>query len=405
MKMRTRQSTAAGRALRAAAAAGIAAVLLSGCAAPSGAADTDAADTDTDAAAAGDGPRVAIAYEGGVLVVDGETLEVIADLPSEEFVRLNPAGDDRHVVVTTSKGFQFLDMDAAELTDLVVPAEAAAHVVRHAGRTVLYDDATSDTTIFDTAELAEMDGTLPAAEVVPGVEAHHGVSVVLEDGTLVTTVGDATARTGIRATDAEGAEIAANADCPGVHGEGAAKDEALVFGCENGVLVYDDGEITKLTSPDAYGRIGNAYASEDSPLVVMDYNDDPDAEGYLLSDIVLVDTEAKTLQKVALPDGVEYTWRGVVRGPSGDALMIGSDGWLHVIDPATGAVTASHDAIEAWEGPAEWQQPHPAIAVAGDVVYVTDAANREIVALDAAGGEEIARAGLPETPNEIAVVE
>lgn len=391
------------RTARFAAAAGVTAVLLAGCAAQT--APASDADAGAPATASAEGPRVAVAYAGGVLVVDGETLEVIEDLPSEEFVRVNAAGDDRHVVVTTSGGFQFLDMRAAELTDLVVEADAAGHVVRHAGKTVLYDDATSDTTIFETADLAEMDGELPEAEVVPGVEAHHGVSVVLEDGTFVTTVGDATSRSGIRVTDAAGTELATNADCPGVHGEGAAQDEAVVFGCENGALLYADGEITKLASPDAFGRIGNAYATDDSPLVVMDYKDDPDAEGYLLSKLALVDTEAKTLRTVELPDGVGYTWRGVVRGPSGDALMIGSDGRLHVIDPATGEITASHDAIEAWESPTEWQQPHPAIAVTGDVVYVTDSANSTIVALDAATGEIIAEGELPQTPNEVAAVE
>lgn len=381
--------------------AGLAVLLLAGCAGqPTPGAKAAADDEGTDPAA----PRIAVAYAGGVLVVDGETLEVVDDFASEDFVRLSPAGDDRHVVVITSEGFRFLDMREPELTDHVVKADAAGHVVRHAGRTVLYDDATSDTTVFETADLAEMDDALPEAEVIPGVEAHHGVSVVLEHGSLVTTVGDETARTGIRVTDPQGAEVAASAECPAVHGEGTAQDEALVFGCEDGALLYADGEITKLVSPDEFGRIGNAYVSEDSPLVVMDYKDDPDAEGYLLTDIALIDTEAKTLDKVVLPDGVSYTWRGIVRGPSGDALMIGSDGRLHVIDPATGEVSASHEAIEAWEGPEEWQDPHPAIAVAGDRVYVTDSMNSEIVALDAASGAEIARADLPEIPNEIAVV-
>lgn len=386
---------------RAAAPAVIALVALAGCAAQPAAEEAPggrASDTS-------DGPRIAVAYAGGVLVVDGKTLEVVDDFASDEFVRVNPAGDDRHVVVTTSEGFRFLDMREPDLTDLVVPAAAAGHVVRHAGRTVLYDDATSDTTVFDSADLAEMQGELPDADVIEGVDAHHGVSVVLEDGRFATTVGDETGRTGIRVTDADGHELAVSAECPGVHGEGAAKGEALVFGCENGVLVYADGEITKLASPDEFGRIGNAYASEQSARVVMDYKDDPDAEGYLLTKLALVDTDAKTLSTVALPDGVSYTWRGVVRSPAGDALMIGSDGRLHVIDPATGAITASHDAIEAWESPSEWQQPHPAIAVSGDVVYVTDSANREIVAIDLDSGEELARGDLPQSPNEIAVVD
>lgn len=384
--------------------AAIAALALAGCAAPS--APGPASDPSADAAVtAGDGPRVAVAYEGGVLVLDGETLGVIADEPSEDFVRLNLAGDDRHAFVTTSRGFELLDLREAKLTDLVVPAGAAGHVVRHAGKTVLYDDATSDTTVFETAALAGAGDELPEAEVIEGVEAHHGVSVVLSDGALLTTVGDADSRSGIRVTGADGAEIAASADCPGVHGEGTAAGEAVVVGCEDGALVYRDGTITKLTSPDAFGRIGNAYVSEDSPLVVMDYKDDPDAEGYLLHRLALVDTEALTLDVVDLPAGVSYTWRGVVRGEDGDALLLGSDGRVHVVDPASGEVTASHEAIEAWESPAEWQDAHPAIAVAGGTVYVTDAAEQRIVALDAATGAVTAAADLPVTPNEIVAVD
>lgn len=387
---------------RSAIAVGIAAMALTGCAA--GVSGQEPDDETTSADAAEEGPRVAIAYAGGVLVVDGESLEVIEDLPSEDFVRLNSAGDGRHVFVSTSEGFQLLDVREPELTELIVEAAAAGHVVRHGGKTVLYDDATSDTTIFDTDELAEADGSLPEAEIIEGVQAHHGVSVLLEDGTLVTTVGDENSRSGIRAVAADGTEIAASDQCPGVHGEGTAKDETVVFGCENGALVYQDGEITKLTSPDEYGRIGNAYVTESSELVVMDYKDDPDAEGSLLQNIALIDTETKTLEKVALPEGISYTWRGVVRAPSGEVLMIGTDGRLHVIDPATGEITNSFAAIAPWEGPAEWQEEHPAIALHDGVVYVTDSANSQIVALDVSTGEELASGELPEVPNEIVVV-
>ncbi len=387
--------------------AGAAVVLLAGCSsapsAPSTPSTETSADTSADVSVAG-GPRVALGYEGGVLVLGGEDLEVIGDVDSEDFVRLNSAGDGRHVMVTTSEGFQLLDVQRPELTDLVVPAAAAGHVVVHGGKTVLYDDATSDTTIFATSDLAELDAALPDSEVIPGAEAHHGVSVELEDGTLLTTVGGEAGRTGIRVLDANGTEVASNADCPGVHGEGTAEGERVVFGCENGALVYDGGEITKLTSPDAYGRIGNAYVAEDSPLVVMDYKDDPDAEGYLLRDIALVDTEAKTLTKVALPAGVEYTFRGVARGPDGEALLIGTDGSLHWIDPATGGITTSLPVIDAWEGPAEWQAPHPAVTVAGDIAYVTDPADSELVAVDLTTGEIVQTVTLPHVPNEIAAI-
>jgi hypothetical protein len=249
------------RTLQFGALAGAAALVLAGCSSSPAATSSPSGDASAEASAPA-GPRVALGYEGGVLVLGGEELEVIGDFDSEDFIRLNSAGDGRHVMVTTSEGFQLLDVQQPELTDLVVPAAAAGHVVVHGGKTVLYDDATSDTTIFDTADLAQLDGTLPDAEVIPGVEAHHGVSVELEDGTLLTTVGGEAGRTGIRVLDADGAEVASNADCPGVHGEGTAEGERVVFGCENGAIIYDGGEITKVTSPDSYGRIGKIMPVE-----------------------------------------------------------------------------------------------------------------------------------------------
>jgi len=380
-----------------------AAVTLAACSTPTASSPGSAAGTTPEA-----GARVAVAYEGGIVVLDGDTLETVADLASEEFTRLNPAGDDRHVMVTMSEGFQVLDTgagstDAAELTDLVFAADKPGHVVRHGGKTILYADGTSDTTVFETADLAASD-VLPEVETIAGVDAHHGVSLVLEDGTFLTTVGNADGRTGITVQDSSGATVAESADCPGVHGEGTAENEAVVFGCEDGALLYRDGEITNLTAPDQpYGRMGNAYVSETSPLVVGDYKNDPDAEGYLLHAVTLIDTEAGTYEVVDLPEGVEYTFRDIARGPGDLAYILSADGSIHVLDPATGEITDAFPVVEPWESPIEWQDPHPAIVVSGDIAYVTEPAANAVHAVDLTTGEIVATADLAVTPNEIAV--
>jgi hypothetical protein len=384
----------------AAASLGLAAALA---ACSSSAAPGSSSSPDADAA----GARIAVAYEGGILVLDGTTLDTVADLDSEEFTRLNAAGDGRHVMVTTSDGFEVLDTgagtsDDAELTDVVFEADTPGHVVRHAGKTILYADGTSDTTIFDTADLAGSDG-LPEVETVDGVEAHHGVSVVLEDGTFLTTVGNSDGRNGIEVRDESGSVVATSDECPGVHGEGTAADEAVVFGCEDGAIVWHDGEITKLDAPDQpYGRMGNAYVSETSPVIVGDYKDDPDAEGYLLTSVALIDTEAMSLEVVDLPEGVEYTFRGVARGPDELAYLIGTDGAVHVLDPESGELTASWPVIDAWDGPLEWQDPHPAIVVADGIGYVTEPATNSVHAVDLATGDVVSSTQLDVTPNEIA---
>lgn len=383
-------------------------VAMAGCAAPGGAASPELTVNATAAGPAASA-RIAVSYAGGIRVLDADTLGTVADVATEEFTRLNPAGDDRHVMVTTSRGFQVLDTGAGGagepvLTDVVFPAEKAGHVVRHGGKTILYADGTSDTTVFETAALAASPGVLPEVTVIPGVEAHHGVSVVLEDGTFLTTVGGAAGRTGIAVSDASGAPVVQSDACPGIHGEGTAKDEAVVFGCEDGALVYRDGAVVKLDAPDQpYGRMGNAYVSETSPLVVGDYKNDRDAEGYLLSAVALIDTDASTLRVAELPEGVRYTFRDVARGPGDLAYILATDGSIHVLDPATGAIARSIPVIAPWQGPVQWQDPHPAIVVSGSTAYVTEPAARSIHAVDLGTGAVVATGELGIAPTEIAV--
>jgi hypothetical protein len=350
--------------------------------------------------------RIAVSTPGGISVLDATTLDVVDDFATEEFTRLNSAGDGKHVLVTTSKGFQLLDTASPRLTDAVVPATTAGHVVRHADKTVLFDDGTGTTSVFETADLAQADGAPEPASTYTAPAAHHGVSIVLEDGTLLTTIGDETSRSGAAAMKREGddwTEIASNEQCPGIHGEGTAKDEAVVFGCEDGALLYSNGTFTKLDAPDEFGRMGNAYVSETSPIVVGDYKTDPDAEGYLLNAVTLIDTAHETNTVVDLPDDVQYTFRDVARGPGDRAYILSTDGSIHVLEPTSGKLVDEIKVVEPWEGPAEWQDAHPAITVDGDVAYVTEPATSSVHAVDLTTGKITATTTLDDVPNEIAV--
>jgi hypothetical protein len=350
--------------------------------------------------------RVAIGYEGGVAVLDAETLEVVDEFETEEFIRLNPFGDGKTVAVTTSAGFQMLDTSSPALTDVVFDATTAGHVVIHEGKTVLFDDGTGVTTILDTDAFADGYDEAPETTTYTADAPHHGVSIVLSGGELLTTVGDENGRTGAMALHAHEDhwhDEASSDQCPGIHGEGTAKDEVAAFGCDNGVLLFADDEFVKLTAPDEYGRTGNLFVSETSPIVVGDYKSDPDAEGYLLNAVALVDTAAQTHEVVDLPDEVQYTFRDVARGPGDLAYILATDGQIHVLDPETGELTDAFPVIEAWEGPAEWQDAHPAIKVNGDIAYVTEPAANSVHAVDLTTGEVLSSVELDHTPNELAV--
>ena len=392
-------------------------VLAAGCASSDGEdaaapSTSEAAATDEPTEAGASAPRLALTYDGGIQVLDATTLEVLADEPLEGFNRLDPAGDGRHFLVSTQGGFRLLDGGAwaephgdhahyytadPQLTDVLFDAEMPGHVVAHAGHTVLFDDGTGEITVLESAELAEGDDAEIGSLTTP--EAHHGVAVQLEDGTMLVSDGTEDERSGVRILDADGEEVTARDDCPSVHGETVAAGEAVVIGCQDGAVLYTGGELTKIQSPDAYGRIGNQFGTEDSPIVLGDYERGEDDRS---STVALIDTTTASLRLVDLP--APYWYRSFDRGPDGEGLVLTYDGDLQVIDVLTGTVTRSIPVTGPWEESEDWQDPHPQVVVVDGTAYVTEPATREIHAVDVTTGEVWKSAGLEVTPNELSGV-
>lgn len=355
-------------------------------------------------------PRLAMAYDGGVLVLDATDGTVLLDEKAEGFVRLNPAGDGRHLLVSRSGGLTALDTGAwtdehgdhghswttaPRLTGFTIEASEPGHVVPHHGRTTVFDDGTGEITAFDPADLA--DGT-PEVETFRAEQAHHGVAVQDGHGNLLTTVGDEESRSGIRLVTAAGNELASSAECPGVHGEAFAGDVAL-FGCEDGVLLVDGRTITKVDAPGAYGRIGNQAGHETSPYVLGDYKVDADAELERPTRVSVIDTRAATLRLVDLP--ASYTFRSLGRTPQGDGLVLGTDGRLHVVDVARAKVVASVPVTAAWREPLDWQQPRPLLEVVGSTAYVTEPATKQVHVVDLTTRRVVDTIAVPQVPVEL----
>lgn len=336
-------------------------------------------------------------YDGGLYVLDGDTLEVKQDIPLDGFLRVNPAGDESHVLVTTSEGFRVLDAGSGQLTDHTFPAAEAGHVVPHGERTVLFADGSGEITAFDPHQLA--DG-MPETENFTTPQAHHGVAVILSDGTLVHSIGDPEDRTGAVAMTGD-REIARSEECPGIHGESVAADEVVVLGCENGVLEYANGKFTKIPAPTPYGRIGNTRGHDDSPVVLGDMKIDPDAEMERPQQFSLIDTSTDQLKIVQLPPSVSYWFRSLGRGPQAEALIMGTDGLLYVFDPVTGEQIKSIPVTQPWTEPDDWQDPGPAVFTREDAVYVSDPATKQIHLVDLQSGAVTRSATLEQTPNEL----
>lgn len=426
----TRSSIRKYRTLALPAVVAVSTLLLTGCggAAPAVAPDAAPASPESRAEEAqARTPRLVLTHDTGLTVLDSGTLKSVGGARLESFGRINPAGDGRHVLVSTGDAFRVFDAGvwteahgdhghhyAAEprLLDRAFAASKAGHVVQHAGRTVLFNDSSGKVESFDPSTLTESLRTgLPATDVYTTPEAHHGVAVGLPRGKLLVTLGNEKSRSGIAILDAVPAggtgqdrkEIVRNEDCPGVHGEAGAAHGTVAVGCQNGMLIYKDGKITKVASPDAYGRMGNLAGSEESPVVLGEYKVDKAAKLERSTRISLVNTETGTLHLVDL--GTSYSFRSLGRGPAGEALVLGTDGALHVIDPLSGAVTSTFPVVAAWEEPENWQEPRPTLFVQGSTAFVTEPASRTIHAVDVKTGKVATSAQLDVVPNELSGVD
>ncbi|WP_328470730.1 zinc metallochaperone AztD [Actinoplanes sp. NBC_00393] len=350
------------------------------------------------ASAAATASPVAITYEGGIYVLDGSAMKVAHNVTLPGFNRVNPAGDDRTVVVSTEAGFQMLDTAAGKMTDVSYPGAKPGHVVLHGDRTILFTDGTGEVNSFNPADLA---AGKPQGRQYKTEQPHHGVAVELADGTMIVTLGTEESRPGAIALDKDGKEIARSTECPGVHGEAVAQGEVVGLGCKDGVLLFKNGAFVKVKGAAAYSAVGTQAGTDASPVLLGDYKVDPDAEREFPTQFSLIDTAAQSLKVVPMPTGVSYSFRSLARGPQGEGLILGTDGKLHVIDVAAGKITSSWPVVGAWKEPMDWQEPRPALFVRDSQAYVTEPATKKVHQVNLATGKVTGSVTLDAVPNEI----
>lgn len=368
-------------------------------------------------------PRLVVSYDGGLLTLDGATGKVLADVKKGGFLRLNPAGDGRHVVVSDGDVFRLFDVGliaerhedhyhyyvaSPRLTSTRIKAPKAGHVVNHAGRTSLFSDG--DGTVQTFAADALKDGKLDPSEIkaFKGGDAHHGVAVPLSNGNMLTTKGTEKERHTIQEVDPSGKVVAETTDCPGVHGEAAAQSNAngdvVSFGCTNGPVVYRDGAFHKVPVSEPYQRSGNQFGSPESPYVLADYKTVKPAEGAegvteRPTSAGLIDTANGTLKKVDL--GSPYWFRSFARGPNGEGLVLTYDGNLAILDPASGEVKKKVKVVKEWREKDDWQEPGPNVTAIGDYAYVSEPASKKIRLVQISTGEVVTSFNLKVVPNEM----
>lgn len=362
-------------------------------------------------------PRIVLATDTGVVTLDSADGSVVDESDVEGYARLNPAGDGRHVMISAADGFTAYDtgleaqahgdhfhyyQQDPQLTDITIDAPHPGHVVPHGENTATFADGTGQITIFDPAVLA--DGELGETTDLTTDDPHHGVAVPLEGGQVLLTQGTEEDRDTVQVIDADGRVVAETDDCPGVHGEAAAEGDTVSLGCENGPVVYRDGEFHKVDVEEDFQRSGNQKGHPGSPVILADYKVEEDPEGGIErpTEIGLVDTRDDSITKVDL--GSEYWFRSLDRGPDGEALVLTADGELNILDPESGkAIHEVKDVVQPWEEPEEWQTPGPMLSVADGTAFVADPDNQTLKMVDIDSGEIYDEVELDVTPHEIQV--
>ncbi|PWH06018.1 hypothetical protein DEO23_09355 [Brachybacterium endophyticum] len=403
---------------------------LSGCGAGDGDSASDGEESRKSSSAAASSrtevgaltPRIVLAHDGGVTTLDSSDGEVVDETDVGGYARLNPAGDGRTVMVSAGSTitpydtgliarahgdhFHYYTQDPTQLPEAAISAEEPGHVVPHGDRTATFADGTGQITVFDPSSLAE--GTLGKTVGTRTDAPHHGVAVPLSDGSLLHTVGTEEDRHAVVVEDAEGTVTAKTEDCPGVHGEAAAKatgggGDVITLGCENGPVMYKDGAFHKIDVTEDFQRSGNQKGHDDSPVVLTDYKVEKDPEGGIErpTTVGLLDTRDGSFDTVDL--GSEYWFRSLDRGPDGEALVLTADGELNILDPESGKVLHETTVAEKWTEPDQWQEPGPMLSVADGTAFVVDPENKKLTMVDIETGEAYEELDLPEVPHEIEV--
>lgn len=374
---------------------------LSGCAAAdesdrSGAAgrvSTDPAGSELGRAAT----RLVITHDGGVTVLDADTMDRLGDTETAGRTALEVVDDGRHVLFTEDRRVRVLDSGAwsesrsdrlhyfsrpPRVVGRALEGSEPGHVVAHGGSVAVFDEGSGRISVLEDAELDRADPEVRVVDRPP----HHGFAVPLSGRRILTSVpGNADGeRLGIATVEADGRESARYEQCPAIHGQTeVGSGGRFAFGCGDGVLTYNDGakNVRKATSPAPNGRVSTVAGSPESEVVLGNYAVEGDNRAPTM--VSLTDTTTGAMRLVDI--GAEY--HGLARGPHGEALVFATDGKLSVIDPNTGGITKRIDVLPPWAKPKDWRVPRPELAVTATAVFVTDPAKSTVVRVDPATGQ------------------
>lgn len=319
-----------------------------------------------------------------VFAVQGEANQVSAIASG---IALDDHGDHGDITVT-----------APTLLEAKVTGDRPVHFVEHDGHIALFFDGEGLARVLDESEWLE--GKVAPRDVATAAP-HHGVAAPLGDYVLATrpNADDPKALPiGIDVIGVDGTPVGDLHACPDLHGE-AASGDTLAIACATGLLLVresaagpkithlpyaglPEGKVTTLLGGVGLQYWLGNYGADKVALI------DPSASEAFR----LVDLPSRRVHFAIDPIAVKY------------AYIFTEDGDLHRLNVLTGEIDKTLSVTEPYSMDGEWSLPRPRIAVAGDVIAVTDPLTSTIHIVDASDFALARAIPVPGAPYNIVAV-
>ena len=284
------------------------------------------------------------------------------------------------------------------LVEAVMTGEKPAHFVEHGGKAAMFFDGSGLITLFDAHQWAH-DGELVTVEQNSGTP-HHGVAVPWGDYTLTSFANaddEKKPRIGLNVLDKQGNVVGDTHACPDLHGEATSGNLAIV-GCGDGVLIVSgsgEPQIEKLP----YGGLLEGKSTTFLGGIGMQYF----LGNYGADKVAVIDPAAdKPFHLIDLPTRRVHFAVDPIRPKF--AYVFTEDGKLNQLDVVSGSIVQSLAVTEPYSMDGEWSLPRPRIAVAGDVVAVTDPNAGVVHLIDVASFAELRTIPVVGAPYNIVAV-
>ena len=237
--------------------------------------------------------------------------------------------------------------------------------------------------------------------------AHHGGSFTAFAGTtpyfahtFANPAGGSPARVAVRN---QAGQVVAEADCPGMHGNGSVTAGG-VFGCNNGMVLVRAGgagitaQHVTLSGDMAGLALRNAYTG--GSLILGQFSAFPGQPAQRV--LATIDPTSGSVNRLpALPQGVVDHWRAV-EPARGQIVILGTDGALYVYDGASRQLQRTVSGVVpalAATGAATHQ-----VAVVEGLAAVASPTAGQVVLVDLLSGSVLRRVQVGGAPSRLAIL-